>query len=366
VLTKKMSGGFLEKTVVLRFSDSVALSIKAPQLVGILAGVIVFTLTIAVVVYLMFKSGSISKFLEEMQQNPRNATTRGSAGFKSQEPGASGCTPPPQYDTRPELYEHLLEAAKTLPLQPAPPQLEGRNMSVRALDLLEDVDLLVEASNGSAQYHESAYDPVTRIWGWLSLNPPSIFYQGEELPSHGQGEAAWPFASKDAFLKHFGVPPANGTHLVIVDEVVKKPVGMISLVSNQPSNLAVRLDNIWLTPAYQGDARRMAHETVLLLLTWLTESGYRRITCEVDLRHVVMRKFVERCGFTSEAVLRKHRVVSRRNRDTALYVLLNSDWTDAQTSLKIHLGIDPKPKKVKAAEIEPVAAALSAAKKKKE
>jgi hypothetical protein len=78
-----------------------------------------------------------------------------------------------------------------------------------------------------------------------------------------------------------------------------------------------------------------------------------------------MRKFVERCGFTSEAVLRKHRVVSRRNRDTALYVLLNSDWTDAQTSLKIHLGIDPKPKKVKAAEIEPVAAALSAAAKKK-
>jgi len=349
-----MSGGFLEKTVILRFSDSVALSIKAPQLVGIVAGVIVFTVTIAVVVYLMFKSGSISKFLEEMQQNPRNAATRSSVGVKAQGAGASGCTPPPQYDTRPELYEHLLEAAKTLPLQPSPPPLEGRNMSVRALDLFEDVDLLVEASNGSPQYHESAYDPVTRIWGWLSLSPPSIFYQGEELPNHGQGqgEGEWPFASKDAFLRHYGVPPANGTHLVIVDNVVNKPVGMVSLVSNQPSNLAVRIDNLWLTPAYQGDARHLAHEAVLLLLTWLTESGYRRITCEVDLRHVVMRKFVERCGFTSEAVLRKHRIVSRRNRDTALYVLLNSDWIDAQLSLKRHLGIDPKPKKVKAAEIE--------------
>lgn len=344
--------GFFSKTVVLRFSDGLALSIKAPQLVGIVCGVIVFTITIAVVIYLLFKSGSIEKFLEEMRQSPRVAMSRG-----KDERGPKSDTLPPQYDTRPELYEHLLEAAKTLPLQPSPPVLIGRNMQVRPLNVDEDVAHLVTASNGSPQYHESAYDPVGRIWGWLNLSPPSIFYQPPEgsaglLPTDIDGGKDWPFLSEAHFKRFFAVSPVNGTHLVIEDTIVRKPVGMVSLVANQPAHLSVSLDNIWLTPAFQGDSRKLAHEAMLLVLEWLSIQGYRRITCEVDVRHAVMRKFLERCGFTSEAVLRKHQIIRRRNRDTALYVLLNSELVDALIALKRHLGIDPRPKMHNAASID--------------
>jgi hypothetical protein len=84
----------------------------------------------------------------------------------------------------------------------------------------------------------------------------------------------------------------------------------------------------------------------------LCAPGYRRITAEVDSRHLIGRKFLERCGFRLEAVLRKHRIVNARNRDSALYVILNSDWLDISIKLKRYLGISTEVLKHKIAEID--------------
>jgi hypothetical protein len=53
-----------------------------------------------------------------------------------------------------------------------------------------------------------------------------------------------------------------------------------------------------------------------------------------------------------EAILRKHMIINRRNRDTALYVMLNSEWKDAEVKLKIYLGISIFGVKQKIAEID--------------
>ena len=73
---------------------------------------------------------------------------------------------------------------------------------------------------------------------------------------------------------------------------------------------------------------------------------------EVDIRNVIMRKFIERCGFQQESVMRKHRIIDCRNRDTAVYVLLNSDWDQINIRLKKILGLDLHNKMHKVAEIE--------------
>ena len=71
-------------------------------------------------------------------------------------------------------------------------------------------------------------------------------------------------------------------------------------------------------------------------------TDYRRITVEVDARHIIMRKFLARCGFQLEGILRKHRIHNRRNSDTALYALLNSEWQLVEIALKKHLGLPLK------------------------
>lgn len=92
---------------------------------------------------------------------------------------------------------------------------------------------------------------------------------------------------------------------------------------------------------------------LLLSACSLLLAGYRRITAEVDERHLIGRKFLESCGFVLEAVLRKHKVVQRRNRNTALYVLLNSEWPDmVELRLKRALGYSLAAPKHKVAEIE--------------
>ena len=120
-------------------------------------------------------------------------------------------------------------------------------------------------------------------------------------------------------------------------------------------------DKIWITPAFQGKQR--AHEAILLVLSWLFSSGIcglhlsicslspfyywcivyfligiRRITSELDERHVIARKFLQRCGFQLEATLRKHKIVQNRNRNTSLYVILNSEWIDVERKLHSLLG----------------------------
>ena len=65
-----------------------------------------------------------------------------------------------------------------------------------------------------------------------------------------------------------------------------------------------------------------------------------------------MRKFLERCGIVMESVMRKHKVVDGRNRDTSVYVVLNSDWETVEVKLKKVLGLDLKRKVHKVAEIE--------------
>ena len=118
---------------------------------------------------------------------------------------------------------------------------------------------------------------------------------------------------------------------MITDKELDKPIGMLSLVDNDPENLSVRIDNIWITPAFQGSNR--VYGAMDLLLGWLVDSCYRRIVVHVDERHFIARKFLLKCGFMEEALLRKHKVVYDRNCNTTVYTVLNSDWPAVKLKL---------------------------------
>jgi RimJ/RimL family protein N-acetyltransferase len=122
---------------------------------------------------------------------------------------------------------------------------------------------------------------------------------------------------------------------------------MISLTHNDPENLSIQISGMWITPFYQN--KNISHEAMLLLLQWLFREKYRRVTIESDARHVIYRKFLEKCGFKLDGILKKHKIVRNRNKDTALYCVLNSDFEQVELNLKKLLGLPIRPpnKKVK-------------------
>jgi hypothetical protein len=115
------------------------------------------------------------------------------------------------------------------------------------------------------------------------------------------------------------------------------------------------VDNLWLTPAFQG--KKFACEAVLLILTHLfNKLQYRRVSYEIDFRHTIGRKFLLKCGFKLEATLRKHRIVQERNRDSSVYVILNSDWPEVELALRKYCGMPEVTEKLhNIAEIDTIA-----------
>lgn len=298
-------------------------SIKTPQLIGIVAGVCVFCATVTAVGMLLYYSGTFGRLASELSEGkPLALDFQNTAAALEQTP---------------LLYDHLLLAANTLPTRPSLPTLRAGRVTVRQITA-DDFSAIAAVSDGRAVFDESAYDPL-RVWSWFLLD--------------GLDDGVLPYQSLTAFTSAFlpsDDPNSNSSFYVIEDNEVRTVIGMIGLTNNHPRHLTIQIDGIWITPAYQGKKR--AHEAVLLMLQYLFEEGYRRITMEIDLRNVVAKKFAERCGFRQEAVLRKHRIQRSRNRDSALYSLLNSDWEEVEAQLKKLLGLPLRPVMHKIGEIE--------------
>ena len=56
------------------------------------------------------------------------------------------------------------------------------------------------------------------------------------------------------------------------------------------------------------------------------DRGYRRYEWKCDALNAASRRAAERLGFTYEGTFRQHMVYKGRNRDTAWYSVIDSEW----------------------------------------
>lgn len=76
----------------------------------------------------------------------------------------------------------------------------------------------------------------------------------------------------------------------------------------------------------------MATEALFLTACYVFETlGYRRFEWKCDARNEPSRRAALRFGFNFEGVFRQHMVVKGRNRDTAWFAMLDSDWPAMRT-----------------------------------
>src|SRR6185437_14911833 len=104
-----------------------------------------------------------------------------------------------------------------------------------------------------------------------------------------------------------------------------RALGFLSLMEIRPPMRVVEVGNIVYAPALQRTP--LTTEAQYLLARYAFETlGYRRYEWKCDSLNAPSRRAAERFGFTYEGIFRQHRIVKGRNRDTAWFAMLDSEW----------------------------------------
>jgi RimJ/RimL family protein N-acetyltransferase len=108
--------------------------------------------------------------------------------------------------------------------------------------------------------------------------------------------------------------------------------GWLSLMDIQPADAAIEIGSIWFGPKLQRT--RAATEAIFLLLKRAADDlGYRRLVWKCDALNAASIRAAGRLGFTAEGVLRAHKVVKSRQRDTAMFSITAEEWPARRAAL---------------------------------
>ncbi len=111
----------------------------------------------------------------------------------------------------------------------------------------------------------------------------------------------------------------------IADRASGLPLGIATLMEIRPAMRVIEVGNLVYSPALQRTVA--ATEAQYLLAKYVFEElGYRRYEWKCNALNAPSRRAALRLGFTFEGIFRQHMVVKGRNRDTAWFAMLDSEW----------------------------------------
>ena len=177
--------------------------------------------------------------------------------------------------------------------------LEGRLVSLVPLDPARHGETLWES------LRDPRHDP---LWDYMADGPFREFAAFEEALTRKA-------VSNDPLFFAIAPRPSGDA------------AGYASYMRIEPVHRVVEVGSILFTPALQRTAA--ATEAMYLMARHVFEDlGYRRYEWKCDARNEPSRRAALRLGFTFEGVFRQHMIVKGRNRDTAWFSMLDSEWPE--------------------------------------
>jgi RimJ/RimL family protein N-acetyltransferase len=189
--------------------------------------------------------------------------------------------------------------------RPQPVVLPGRVVTLRPFDLPSQAEALYQATHGPEQEDQ---------WRYM-----------------GDG----PFAHRAAYDAAFEQKQKSLDPLffAILDTAAGLPVGQASYLRIEPAHRSIEVGNILFTPALQRSLG--ATEAMYLMARHVfNDLGYRRYEWKCNALNEPSRRAALRLGFTFEGVFRQHMIVKGRNRDTAWFSMLDSEWPVCQANFE--------------------------------
>jgi len=119
----------------------------------------------------------------------------------------------------------------------------------------------------------------------------------------------------------------------IIDSASGRAVGMASYLRIDPANGVIEVGHINYAPVLQRTAA--ATEVMYLMMRQVFDGwGYRRYEWKCNNLNTRSKAAARRLGFTFEGVFRQAAVVKGRNRDTAWFSILDSEWPAARLAFE--------------------------------
>lgn len=182
-------------------------------------------------------------------------------------------------------------------------QLPGDKSLMGRYCRLERIDVGRHAADLYEAYQDA---PDGRNWTYLFTGPFDTF------------EAYRTYLTEAAKLH-------DPMHYAVVDLINGKAVGTLALMRIDAPNGVIEVGYVTYSPRMQRT--RLSTEVMALLMEYVFEGlGYRRFEWKCDSLNVASRTAAQRYGFTLEGIFRQAVVTRGRNRDTAWYSIIDSEY----------------------------------------
>ena len=179
---------------------------------------------------------------------------------------------------------------------PFPPAkvLEGRYSRLEPIDPGRHLDDIWAAMQG----HD-------HLWEWMPAEPP------QTKEAYG--------ALLEMMTAKAGIVP-----FTIIDSADGRAKGHLWLMEIRPEQGVFEVGYITYSPSLQRT--RVATEAIFLCGEYGFSLGYRRFEWKCNNLNEPSKRAALRFGFQYEGLFRQHMVVKGRNRDTAWFSILDSEW----------------------------------------
>jgi RimJ/RimL family protein N-acetyltransferase len=118
--------------------------------------------------------------------------------------------------------------------------------------------------------------------------------------------------------------------LAIVDRATAQPVGVASYLRIDPRAGSIEIGHLAYSPLLQR--KPAATEAMFLMMDRAFVLGYRRLEWKCNALNEPSRAAALRLGFSYEGVFRQAAINKGRNRDTAWYSIIDSEWPDLRAA----------------------------------
>lgn len=183
--------------------------------------------------------------------------------------------------------------------------MRGRYVALAPLDASAHADALFAAYRGHDQ-----------VWDYLPYGP---------------------FASSAALGAWISEATASGEVAFHALRRVDQPGwhGVSSYLRITPQSGSIEVGHLNFSPLLQRTAA--ATEAMYLMMQRAFDAGYRRYEWKCDALNLPSRRAAQRLGFSYEGVFRQATVVKGRNRDTAWFSVIDTEWPALKAAFEVWL-----------------------------